>query len=214
MDQPTITIVNATEDFLKSQISALQESLKSKDEHIQRVTQRSYADSADRNRMVEGMKEWTLEQLDEDSITESQAEEIAEIMGFELSKEFEVEVTVLYSVTVNARSEEEAQNAIHDIDFDTVDYNSDSISYLSSSIDRLDIQQGATNGPEHVLKLLFLFSSKFWGAPCDQDHIVIYDTFKKCPNYPMSNQMDLHLSACPVILEITTTRKGKITHGT
>jgi hypothetical protein len=139
MDQPTITIVNATEDFLKSQISALQESLKSKDEHIQRVTQRSYADSADRNRMVEGMKEWTLEQLDEDSITESQAEEIAEIMGFELSKEFEVEVTVLYSVTVNARSEEEAQNAIHDIDFDTVDYNSDSISYLSSSIDRLDI---------------------------------------------------------------------------
>ena len=141
MDQTetTVTIINATEDFLKSQISALQESLKSKDEHIQRVTQRSYADSADKNRMVEGMKEWTLEQLDEDSITESQAEEIAEIMGFELSKEFEVEVTVLYSVTVNARSEEEAQNAIHDIDFDTVDYNSDSIAYLSSSIDRVDI---------------------------------------------------------------------------
>jgi hypothetical protein len=45
----------------------------------------------------------------------------------------------MYSVTVNARNEEEAQNAIHDIDFDTVDYNSDSIGYLSSSIDRIDI---------------------------------------------------------------------------
>ena len=137
--ETTVTIVNATEDFLKSQISALQESLKSKDEYIQRVTQRSYADSADRNRMVEGMKEWTLEQLDEDSITESQAEEIAEIMGFELSKEFELEVTVMYSVTVNARDEESAQNVIHDIDFDTVQYDSDNISWLSSSIDRIDI---------------------------------------------------------------------------
>ena len=128
-----------TREFLESQLVDNKKRIDELEEHVSRVTQRSYADSADRNRMVEGMKEWTLEQLDEDSITESQAEEIAEIMGFELSKEFEVEVTVLYSVTVNARSEEEAQNAIHDIDFDTVDYNSDSISYLSSSIDRVDI---------------------------------------------------------------------------
>ncbi len=45
----------------------------------------------------------------------------------------------MYSVTVNARDEESAQNAIHDIDFDSVSYNDDSISYLSSSIDRIDI---------------------------------------------------------------------------
>jgi hypothetical protein len=109
------------------------------EEHIQKVTQRSYADSADRNRITEAMQEWTLEQLDEGSLTESQAEEIAEIIGFELTKEFEVEVTVMYSVTVNARTEEEAQNAIHDIDFDSVSYNDDSVSYLSSSIDRIDI---------------------------------------------------------------------------
>jgi hypothetical protein len=141
MDQSetTVTIINATEDFLKSEIVKKDERIKALEEHIQKVTQRSYADSADKNRMVEGMQEWTLEQLDEDSITESQAEEIAEIMGFELTKEFEVEVTVMYSVTVNARNEEAATNAIHDIDFDTVDYNSDSIAYLSSSIDRVDI---------------------------------------------------------------------------
>ncbi len=46
---------------------------------------------------------------------------------------------MLYSVTVIARTEEDAQNAIHDIDFDTVQYNSDNISWLSSSIDRVDI---------------------------------------------------------------------------
>lgn len=140
MDQETsITIVNATEDFLKSQIAQKDERIHQLEEHIAKVTQRSYADSADKNRMVESMQDWTLAALEHGTIDESDAEEIADICGFELTKEFEVEVTVMYSVTVNARNEEEAQNAIHDIDFDSVSYNDDSISYLSSSIDRVEI---------------------------------------------------------------------------
>ena len=146
MDQTTgDKVVNATEEFLRDSLAKATLRVTQLEEHIQKVTQRSYADSADRNRMVEGMQEWTLEAVEDGSITESQAEEIAEIMGFELTKEFEVEVTVMYSVTVNARNEEAAQNAIYDIDFDTVSYNDESISYLSSSVDRVDIQQGATN---------------------------------------------------------------------
>ena len=137
MDQTVIT--NSTQEFMTSQVKIKDERIAQLEDHIQKVTQRSYADSADRNRMVEGMKEWTLSELSDESITEEQAEAIAEIMGFELTKEFEVEVTVLYSVTVNARTEEDAQNAIHDIDFDTVQYNSDNISWLSSSVDRIDI---------------------------------------------------------------------------
>ena len=136
--ETSVTIINTTEDFLKSQIVQKDERIQQLEEHISKVTQRSYADSADKNRMVESMQEWTLEQLDEDSITESQAEEIAEIMGFELSKEFEVEVEVQYSITVNARNEEEAQNLIHDIDFDSVSY-PDGVTYLSSSVDRIEI---------------------------------------------------------------------------
>ena len=140
MDQQVYpTIINATEDFLKSQIAEKEARIVQLEEHIQKVTQRSYADSADKNRMVEAMQEWTLGALEHGTIDESEAEEISEICGFDLTKEFEVEVTVLYSVTVNARDEESATNAIHDIDFDTVDYNSDNISWLSSSIDRVDI---------------------------------------------------------------------------
>jgi hypothetical protein len=139
MDQIEKVVVNATEDFLRDSLAKATLRVAELEEHIQKVTQRSYAESADRNRITEAMQEWTLESLDEGAIEESQAEEIAEIVGFELTKEFEVEVTVLYSVTVNARTEEDAQNAIHDIDFDTVDYNSDNIGYLSSSIDRIDI---------------------------------------------------------------------------
>ena len=139
MDQQDTTIVNATEDFLKSQIAQKDERIANLESHISTVTQRSYAEAAERNRMRNEMQEWTLEALDNDTITEDTAEEIANICGFELTKEFEVEVEVQYSITVNARNEEEAKNAIYDIDFDTVDYNSDSIQYLSSSVDRVDI---------------------------------------------------------------------------
>ena len=128
-----------TREFLETTLVQNKERIQQLEEHIQKVTQRSYADSADKNRMVEAMQEWTLNALEEREISETNAEEIAEIIGFELTKEFELEVTVMYSVTVNARNEEEAQNAIHDIDFDTVQYNSDNIGYLSSSIDRIDI---------------------------------------------------------------------------
>ena len=132
------TVINATEDYLKSQVAEKDARITQLEEHIQKVTQRSYADSADKNRMVEQMQEWTLGALEHGTIDESDAESIAEICGFDLTKEFELEVTVLYSVTVNARDEESAQNVIHDIDFDTVQYNSDNISWLSSSIDRID----------------------------------------------------------------------------
>ncbi len=142
MDQTetSVTVIpNTTQEFLLSQVKIKDERIAQLEEHIQKVTQRSYADSADRNRITEDMQEWTLKALEEGTINESEAEEIAEIVGFELTKEFELEVTVLYSVTVNARDEESAQNVIHDIDFDTVQYNSDNISWLSSSVDRIDI---------------------------------------------------------------------------
>ena len=139
MDQTNITLVNATEDFLKSQIVQKDERIANLESHISTVTQRSYTEAAERNRMRNEMQEWTLEALENGTFDEDTAEEIANICGFELTKEFEVEVEVQYSITVNARNEEEAKNAIYDIDFDTVDYNSDSIQYLSSSVDRVDI---------------------------------------------------------------------------
>ena len=139
MDQTVTVIPNTTQEFLLSQIKIKDERIAQLEEHIQKVTQRSYADSADKNRMVEAMQEWTLEAMNCGTLNESEAEEIAEIIGFELTKEFELEVTVMYSVTVNARDEESAQNAIHDIDFDTVSYNDENISWLSASVDRIDI---------------------------------------------------------------------------
>ena len=144
MEQTHITVVNATEDFLKSEIVKKDERIANLESHISTVTQRSYTESAERSRMRNEMQEWTLEAIECGTLNESEGQEIADICGFELTKEFELEVTVMYSVTVNARDEESAQNVIHDIDFDTVQYDSDNISWLSSSVDRIDIQYGGT----------------------------------------------------------------------
>ena len=134
-----------TREFLEGQIVQFQEIIKSKDEHIQRVTQRDYATAANLQTIRDKMHEWTMKELEDNGITESQAEEIAEICGFELSKEVEVEVTVTYNMTVNVGPNEDVESIVNDIDFDSVSYNDENISWLSSSVDRIDFQQGATN---------------------------------------------------------------------
>jgi len=136
----TLVDIKATEDFLKSEIAKKDERIANLESHISTVTQRSYTEAAERNRMRNEMQEWTIEQLEDWDMSESQAQAIADICGFELTKEFEVEVTVQYSVTVNARNEEAAQNVIHEMDFDSVSYNSDEVTYLSSMVDQIEIQ--------------------------------------------------------------------------
>jgi hypothetical protein len=139
MDQVTLVDNHyMTREFLESRLVENETRIKQLEEAHAQAVQRSYGESAERSRMRNEMQEWTLEAMEHGTIDESTAQEIADICGFELSKEFELEVTVQYSVTVNARDEESAMNAIHDIDFDSVSYGEE-VSYLSSSVDRIDI---------------------------------------------------------------------------
>ena len=134
----TLVDLKATEDFLKSEILKKDTYIKQLESAHANAVTRSTGEAAERNRMRNEMQEWTLEQLDNEDMSESQAESIASICGFELTKEFELEVSVQYSITVNARNEEEAMNLIHDIDFDSVS-EPQGVTYLSSSVDRIDI---------------------------------------------------------------------------
>jgi hypothetical protein len=141
MDQVTVTEEPKhymTREFLETTLVQNKERIQQLEAHIQTVTQRSYGEAAERSRMRNEMQEWTLEAMEHGTIDESTAEEIANICGFELTKEFELEVSVQYSITVNARSEEEAMNLIHEIDFDSVS-EPQGVTYLSSSVDRIDI---------------------------------------------------------------------------
>jgi hypothetical protein len=139
MDQVTTTDTHyMTREFLELQLVEKKKRIDELEQHIATVTQRSYGESAERNRITNEMQEWTLENLSDGTLSEDIAQQIADICGFELTREFELEVTVLYSITVNAVDEESAQNLIHDIDFDSVS-EPQGVTYLSSSVDRIDI---------------------------------------------------------------------------
>jgi|688.fasta_scaffold05275_32 hypothetical protein len=132
------TVITATTEFLQGQITNLEEIVKSKDEHIQRITQRDYATAGEINKMRNDMQEWTLSELRDGDITESQAEAISNICGFELIQEVEVEVTVTYNLTLQVPHDEDTESIINDIDFESVSYNSDNITWLSATVDRID----------------------------------------------------------------------------
>jgi hypothetical protein len=127
-----------TREFLESELVKNKAYIAQLESAHANAVSRSTGEAAERNRMRNEMQEWTLEAMDNAQITESEAEEIASICGFELTKEFELEVSVQYSVTVNARNEEEAMNLMYDIDFDSVSH-PDGVTYLSSSVDRVEI---------------------------------------------------------------------------
>ena len=145
MDQNNVTITNATNEFLNTQITALREAIENKDtlivslqDRMSALSQRSYASAAEATLMRDNMHEWTMTELGNEQITEDQANEIAEIMGFELSKEVEVEVTVTYNLTLQVPHDEDAESIVNDIDFESVSYNSDNITWLSATVDRID----------------------------------------------------------------------------
>jgi hypothetical protein len=87
-----------TREFLETTLAQNKERIQQLETHIQTVTQRSYGEAAERSRMRNEMQEWTLEAMEHGTIDESTAQEIADICGFELTKEFELEVTVQYSI--------------------------------------------------------------------------------------------------------------------
>jgi hypothetical protein len=135
----TSIVINTTQEYLNNQIQEKTERIQQLEEHIQRITQRDYATAGALQAMRDGMHEWTMENLESRSITEEQATEIADICGFELTKEVEAEVTVTYYITLQVPAGEEAEDIINDIDFDAITYDCDKITHVSSNVDSVDI---------------------------------------------------------------------------
>ena len=128
----------ATNEYLQTQIAEKETRIKTLEEHIQRVTQRDYNTASALSTMRDQMQAWTIEALENRDISETNAEEIAEICGFDLAKEVDVDVTVSYNFTVMVPVGETVEDIIGEIDFDTIDYDSDKISYVTASVDSVD----------------------------------------------------------------------------
>ena len=138
MENNSVTVVNATDEFLRSEITKRDERIQSLEEHVQRVTQRDYTTAGNLQAMRDGLHEWTMENLENGSINEEQALELSEIGGFELTKEVEVQVSVTYYITLEVPANEDAESIINDIDFDAVTYDTDKVTHVSSSVDSID----------------------------------------------------------------------------
>ena len=132
-------VINATSEYLHNQLNEKTERIQQLEEHIQKVTQRDYATAAKLNRIVEEMQAWTMNALEEREISETNAEEISEIVGFDLTKEVEAEVNVTYYITLQLAAGESAEDVINDIDFDAITYDVDKVTHVSSNVDGIDI---------------------------------------------------------------------------
>ena len=133
------TVMHATQEFLQTQLTQKDERIQQLEEHIQRVTQRDYATRGELQSMRDGMHDWTMEALKSREISETNAEEIAEICGFELTQEVEAEVTVTYYITLQVPAGEDAEDIIGEIDFDAITYDCDKITHVSSNVDSISV---------------------------------------------------------------------------
>jgi len=135
MDQ----VVVATAEFLHRQIELKDKRIADLEQQLTNAQQRNYTISSNYNQLVEGMQAWTMEALEQREISETNAEEIAEICGFELTKEVEVEVNVTYYLTVQVPVGETAEDIVNDIDFEAITYECDKITHVNASVDNIDV---------------------------------------------------------------------------
>jgi len=132
-------VINATEEYLRSEITK-------KDADIARLTNivNEYSKSTinlgnSLRTMSVQLQDWTMNELENNGITEEQATEISEIVGFDLTKEVEAEVTVKYWITLQVPAGESAEDIINEIDFESVSYDTEAITNISYEVSDIDL---------------------------------------------------------------------------
>jgi len=137
MDQMTTTFV-ATQEYLRSQLDEKTDRIIQLDKALESARDINRSNAREMNDTRDAIQAWTLEEFENGQLTESQAEEIAGICGFELTKQVEVEVTVTYSMTVTAGPTDDVEDIVNNINFNSIDYDSGSIDLQDVTIDRID----------------------------------------------------------------------------
>jgi len=131
MDQ---TVMNATTEFLHTQIAALQEVIQKKDELIARLQEENsqkisalHTSRAERQNLINTVKEYVIEALRDNDINESIAQSLAEICDFELTKTVTVTATVDFEVELEVPFDVDADDVANTLEFsvDSFDYSID-----------------------------------------------------------------------------------------
>ena len=153
--------MSATTEYLERQSVTMLELIKEKDELINRLREEVSVQSnrvsnmrLERGNLVNEVKDYVFESLANGEMSDTVAETLAQICDFELTKEVIATVTVTYEIQMNVPVNEDAESLVHDIDFESLSYNSDHITYLTADVGDVSIDsQGAMKDIPNVFKL-------------------------------------------------------------
>ena len=157
-NQKEVPPMLATKEYFETQVVALQELIQKKDEYITRlqdeVSQKSsyaFTVNAERQNLINTMKDFVIQSMNDREMMQGTAEAIAEIMGFELTKTITITSTVDFEVEVEVPFDVDPDDVIASLEYsvDAFDYSINDYSVDSRNVDWEDsISQGVyENGP-------------------------------------------------------------------
>jgi hypothetical protein len=138
--------LTATTEYLERSNETMLDLINKKDELITRLQDEVSLQSArltnmrlERGNLINELKSYVIESIGNDEMSDTVAETIAQICDFELTTEVTATVTVTYEIQMSVPVGEDAESMIQDIDFETVTYNSDYISWFNADVGHISI---------------------------------------------------------------------------
>jgi hypothetical protein len=142
--------VSATIEYLESQSATMLELIAKKDELINRLQEEVSVQSnrvsnmrLERGNLINEVKEYVFESLANGEMSDTIAETLSEICDFELTKEVTATVRVEYEIQMQVPINEDAELMIQDIDFESVSYNSDYITWFNAEVHNISIESNS-----------------------------------------------------------------------
>ena len=142
--------MSATVEYLERQSTTMLELIASKDELINRLQEEVSVQShrvtnmrLERGNLVNEVKDYVLESLANGEMSDTIAETLAQICDFELTKEVTATVRVESEIQMQVPYGEDAESMIQDIDFESVSYNSDYISWFNAEVHNISIESNS-----------------------------------------------------------------------
>ena len=141
------TVQIATTEFLHTQISALQEVIERKDAYIIRlqdeVSQKSsavFTVKAEKQNLINTLKDYVIESVRDREMMQGNAEAIAEICDFELTKTLTITATVDFEVEIEVPFDTDADEVANTLEFsvDSFECSVDDFSVETHSLQATD----------------------------------------------------------------------------
>jgi len=133
-------------EYLERSNSTMLELIEKKDELIHRLQEEVSVQShrlsnmrLERGNLINEVKSYVIESIANGEMSDTIAETLAQICDFELTTEVTATVTVTYEIQMSVPVGEDAESMIQDIDFETVTYNSDYISWFNADVGHISI---------------------------------------------------------------------------